>query len=598
MLSKLTPLAYTFVRVLAWHPYKAAVAAWWYLVGKRMRARNRLRSAAIESPFAYAVWIRMVERRLKAAACNSHALSPQAKPQFAVLVFVPADGLDKARHALASILAQTCQPAEIFVGGPGACTDWPQFDALPLRRLDANTLSAALSAAIRSSECAYLVPLSHEALLARDALLQFTQASLADTADAVALLYGDQDEQGPRGQRVAPWLKPQWNYELFLAQDYLGGACAIPIEPVRRISIGRCPGGDPLYGLLLDLVGTEGVAVRHVPHIIIHAAPASWKRGADERQAELELRLAARGARIEPGPFGTTSVIWALPSGAPSPRPTVSIIVPTRDRLDLLKTCVDGVLARTDWPNFEVLVVDNGSVEATTLRYFDEVVADTRVRVLPFDQAYNFSAINNFAACNANGDYLCLLNNDTEIVEPGWLTELMRYALRSDAGAVGARLLYPDRSLQHAGVVVGLGGAAGHAHRGLPDGDTGYFARAYLAHAVTAVTAACLVVRKDRYLAVGGLDAAGLAIAYNDIDLCLKLRAQGWQNFYAPRSVLIHHESKSRGQDLSPPHVERYRAELAVFQKRWNTMAFADPLHHRSLDSSSETFRLDLGEPW
>jgi GT2 family glycosyltransferase len=412
------------------------------------------------------------------------------------------------------------------------------------------------------------------------------------------LIYGDQDELGPDGARQAPWLKPEWDRELFLAQDFVSSACAIPLSQAQGVRVGGCRDGDPLFGLLVDLTANPDLAVRHVPAVTTYAAPGSWRRGGAARQAELALRLAVSGCKVEPGPFGTTSLAWPVPQAPAGRLPVVSIIVPTRDRVDLLGPCLDSLLGQTSWPAFEVLVVDNGSVEPQTLQYFQRLASDPRVRVLTFDQPYNFSAINNFAAQAAAGEYLCLLNNDTEVIDGEWLTELMRYALRPDCGAVGARLLYPDQSIQHAGVVVGLGGAAGHAHRGLPASQPGYFARAYAAHRATAVTAACLVVRKDRFLAVGGLDAEGLAIAYNDIDLCLKLRGTGCHNYYAPRAVLIHHESKSRGLDLSPQHLARYQAELAVFQERWNTVGYDDPLHHRWLDRSAETYRLSLGESW
>jgi len=218
--------------------------------------------------------------------------------------------------------------------------------------------------------------------------------------------------------------------------------------------------------------------------------------------------------------------------------------------------------------------------------------AHPRVSILLYDHPYNYSAINNAAVAQSRGSYLCLLNNDTEIIEGSWLTELMRYATRTHVGAVGAKLLYGDGSIQHAGVLLGIGGAAGHAHRGLRDDEPGYFAMAHSAHYATAVTAACLVVERAKFEAVGGFDEAMLQIAYNDVDLCLKLERAGWRNVYAPQAMLTHHESKSRGLDLSPEHFERYRAELAVLQERWNTVDAVDPLHHPYLDRSSETYRV------
>jgi GT2 family glycosyltransferase len=197
----------------------------------------------------------------------------------------------------------------------------------------------------------------------------------------------------------------------------------------------------------------------------------------------------------------------------------------------------------------------------------------------------------------ARGDYLCLLNNDTEVIAPEWLDEMMRQACRPQVGAVGAKLHYPDGSIQHAGVVIGMGNAAGHAHRLLRDEEPGYFAQAHIAREATAVTAACLVVEKRKFVAVGGLDEEHLAIAYNDVDLCLKLREAGWTNMYVPTARLYHHESVSRGDDFSPEHNARYRAELRVLQERWRTDVRTDPLHHPMLDRSTDqyvmAFRMD-----
>ena len=214
--------------------------------------------------------------------------------------------------------------------------------------------------------------------------------------------------------------------------------------------------------------------------------------------------------------------------------------------------------------------------------------------MLRYREPFNYSAINNFAARHARGSYLCLLNNDTEVVEPSWLTELMRYAVRSDVGAVGAKLLYEDGSIQHAGVVVGIGDAAGHPHRFLPAGRPGYFRMAHVPQFISAVTGACLVVEKSKFEAVGGLDEEKLAVAYNDVDLCLKLEAAGWRNVYVPHAVLLHHESKSRGNDMAPAQFGRYSRELTVLQERWKTKTYEDPLHNPNLDRYSETYVLRL----
>jgi GT2 family glycosyltransferase len=284
-------------------------------------------------------------------------------------------------------------------------------------------------------------------------------------------------------------------------------------------------------------------------------------------------------------------VRWPLPS----PSPLVSIIIPTRDKVELLTACVESVLGRTDYDPFEILIVDNGSQEQATLAYMSEVSRRANVRVIRSDAPYNYSALNNLAVRQSQGSFICLLNNDTEVVTSEWLTELMRYAVRPEIGAVGAKLLYEDGSIQHAGVIVGMGEAAGHAHRFLRDGDPGYFRQPHVAQYATAVTAACLAVSREKYEAVGGLDEKQLAIAYNDVDLCLKLERHGWRNVYTPHAVLYHYESKSRGNDLAPEHSARYLQELRVLQERWGTRTYMDPLHNPALDRYSESFSINIG---
>jgi O-antigen biosynthesis protein len=272
----------------------------------------------------------------------------------------------------------------------------------------------------------------------------------------------------------------------------------------------------------------------------------------------------------------------------------VSIIVPTRDQVKLLRSCITSVLTGTHYHPYELIIVDNGSVEPETHAYFQQVGRNPAVRILQYDAPYNFSAINNFAVKHAKGSYICLLNNDTEVLDDQWLTELMRQATRPEVGAVGAKLLYADGSIQHAGVVIGLGEAAGHAHRYLRGNKPGYFHRPHVTHYVSAVTAACLLVSKEKFDAVGGLDADGLQIAFNDVDFCLKLERAGWQNIYTPMAKLVHHESKSRGKDISPEHITRYMGELAILQQRWGTINYNDPLHHPNLDRYHETYVIRL----
>ena len=570
-------------------PGRLAGAGWARLCGKRLRARNRLHAAIASLPFAH-------QRRMQAAALDDFGVlsevEDEALPGLAVhLHLQPGDRPEQIRRALASARRQSLAARRILVtAAEGAPTD-PLDGAVELvagrfpDRLSG--LGAALDAA-HGLGIELLVPLAACDALPGDALAAYAAATTA--SGVPCLLYGDQDEFGPGGGHGRdPWLKPQWDPRLFLSQDYIGHACALPVDAVRAdlAAVPPCA-RETLYERLLRLTfdpAGPALAVGHVPRVTARTPVGAWQRDQESRRAVVGRLLDGRAA-VRAGQYGAVAVEWNLPS----PLPRVSIVVATRDRVELLRTCMEGLLEDTDYPNFDIVLVDNDSRDAETLDYMDRIAANPRVQLLRWPHPFNYSAINNHGARHASGEFLCLLNNDVEIVHPDWLTAMVREAVQPGVGAVGARLLYPDRSIQHAGVVIGMGNAAGHAHRGLAEGEAGYFAQAHVARGASAVTAACLLVAKADFDAVGGLDEAGLAVAYNDVDLCLKLRARGLANIYTPAATLVHHESKSRGLDFAPEHMERYLRELAVFQQRWDSVTHVDAWHHPHLDRASETY--------
>lgn len=578
-----------FSGVLRRRPDRAIAIAYWYITRRRVRARNRLRDAAAALLPAYTYWIASVERaEFAALVAGEPSRDREDRPGISLLLHAPAwTGGAALDRTLASIRRQTRPDWEVIVTGPlpPGTVAAPDITHLSSAGPDrARALRPALAGALGD----FVVVLPPDAVLPAGALARYEQAA-QETPDA-GIFFGDEDVIDGAGRRTQPWFKPLWNAELILAQDYVSHACAIA-TPLARAA-GAMPeelAGCAGYALLLAATALPGAEVRHVAHVLCHL-PGPGHDDPGARLRAVARHVGAGRGRAEPGPFGTVRVHWPLPEPAPS----VTVVVPTRDGADLLEACIGSLLRETRYPHYDVVVVDNGSVQPRTHAWFDAMASHPRIAILRYEHPYNYSAINNFAAATARGAYLCLLNNDTEIIDGAWLGELMRYATRPEVGAVGAKLLYDDRSIQHAGVAIGLGNAAGHAHRALPDDQPGYFAMAHCAQYASAVTAACLVVERAKFDAVGGLDETHLQIAYNDVDLCLKLERAGWRNVYAPQAVLIHHESKSRGPDLSPQHVERYRRELAVLQERWNTTEIVDPIHHPRLDRSSETYRIQL----
>jgi len=280
----------------------------------------------------------------------------------------------------------------------------------------------------------------------------------------------------------------------------------------------------------------------------------------------------------------------------------VTLIVPTRDKVELLRGCVEGLRHRTDYPNLEILVVDNNSEEPATFAYFDSLKDDPRVRVLRCESPFNDSAINNFAAAQATGSILGLIDNDIEVIEPGWLKEMVSHAVRPEVGGVGAKLYDANDTVQHAGLITGIRGIAGHSHKGFLRGDHGYFSRLQLAHNVSSVTAACFILRKEVFDEVGGLDADHLAVAFNDVDLCLRIRDQGYLLVWTPFAELYRLESPSWRRDAAPDKVQRVAGDIEYMQRRWGKRLLEDPYYNPNLTLDSGDFALAFPprtvKPW
>jgi O-antigen biosynthesis protein len=399
--------------------------------------------------------------------------------------------------------------------------------------------------------------------LAAGAGAAYRAAAIANPQARV--IYADEDLMDVRGRRTHPHFKPEWNCELLRHHDYVTGAAIVRVDPAQ-----------------FQTAFAQG-----------YIANLAWKAAIDsapEEVVRLPRVLHHRRARRLPR-------VAAVATPCDGPMPKVSVIIPTRNRVDLLRTCIDG-LERTDYPEMEAIIVDNGSDDPATLQYLANL-DPARYLVLRDDGPFNFSRLNNRAAQLARGELLCLLNNDIEVLEPDWLKIMVRQALRPEVGAVGARLLYPDGRIQHAGVVLGICGGAAHAHRLLRPEAEGYFRRHALPQFVSAVTAACLVVRRERFEAVGGLDEDNFAVAFNDVDLCMRLKERGWQSLYEPRATLVHHESVSRGLDRDPVGAARLARELAALKARWGTGDMerqVDPFHHPQLSRYSEHFVIRLDE--
>ncbi|WP_436295664.1 MULTISPECIES: glycosyltransferase family 2 protein [unclassified Variovorax] len=459
-------------------------------------------------------------------------------------------------------------------------------------------ISVASNSALALASGEWIVLLDHDDLLAPHALYCVAR-EIVEHPEA-RMIYSDEDTIDARGWRSHPYFKPDWNPDLFRSQNmfsHLGAYQKRLVEGVGGFREGF--EGSQDYDLALRCMERLNSAqIRHIPRVLYHwrAHDQSTAQSADAKpyaQAAAERALNEHFGRA-----GVSAVAEAVPQGycvrygLPELPPLVTLIIPTRNAEALVRQCVESIVARTAYPNYEILLVDNGSDDPEALAYFASLDAQPGFAVLRDDRPFNYSALNNFAVSRAQGEFVALVNNDIEVISPEWLAEMVSIAMQPGVGAVGAKLLYPDRTLQHAGVLLGVGGIAGHAHKHFEAWQPGYGGRAQLIQSFSAVTAACMVVRKSLYEQVGGLDEQHLPVAYNDVDFCLRLREAGYRNVWTPYAELLHHESATRGADITAEARERFEMESAYMRQRWGELLAADPAYNPNLTLDHEGFGL------
>jgi GT2 family glycosyltransferase len=428
---------------------------------------------------------------------------------------------------------------------------------------------------------------------------------------SAGVVYTDEDAVDDAGRLSCARFKPDWSPELLRSTNYIGEAFAWRTSLLDALPCRSPPPGmayaDAVYALLLELTA-GGAGVTHISaplwHIASEAAACTDTLSSVASSTDACGVVARSLGRqeiaaevIATGP-GRCRVRYALPADAPR----VTIVIPTRDGLHHLRRCVESVTRKTTYGNYELIIVDNQSVAPETHGYLDALRGYRNIRVLPFDEEFNYSRINNAAVAQAKGELICLLNNDTEIISADWLDEMVALAVQTGIGAVGAKLIYSDGTVQHGGDSVGPGGCADHLHSGIGMNDPGYAGRALLTQDLSAVTAACLLTRKGVFQALGGLDEANLPVAFNDVDFCLRVRAAGLRVVWTPHALLHHHESATRGKDVSEAQLARARGEVAYMRKRWPDAMRRDPFYNDNLSYVRPDFSLSavplIEKPW
>ena len=456
--------------------------------------------------------------------------------------------------------------------------------------------------ALKMAEGDYVALLDHDDLLSPDALYEIVKC--VNQCPEADVIYSDEDKVDERGRKFyEPHFKPDFNLDLLRTMNYICHLFAVKTDLLRAVGgMREAYDGAQDYDLIFRCT-ERAEKICHIPKILYHwrCHKSSTSRNPESKRYAFEAGLRAvedhyrrMGIRaavshgIKPGMYHT---VYERPFD-----PLVSVIIPNKDHIEDLELCIGSLLEKSSYKNLELIIVENNSKEPETFAYYERKkreLENFRVVEWKDESGFNYPAINNFGASFAKGEYLLLLNNDIEMIDGACVEELLGQCMRPDVGIAGARLYYGDDTVQHAGVIVGLGGVAGHAFVGLPRSEWGYMAKAVAAQDLSAVTAACMMVKKDVYMAVGGMTEA-LAVAFNDVDFCLKVRKKGWLVVYEPYAQAYHYESKSRGLENTPEKLERFHGEMRLFRERWREiLEKGDPYYNvnLTLDRNDFTFR-------
>jgi len=518
------------------------------------------------------------------------------------------------RKAIESVLNQVYDNWELCIADGGSTKphvrrvleEYARKD----RRIKVKFLPENLGIAGNSNEALKLATgefvafLDHDDELAPFALYEVVK--LLNEKPDLDFIYSDEDKIDEKGRRRDPFFKPDYSPDMFLSCNYI---CHLSV--IRKSLVDKVGGfrlgydGSQDYDLFLRVLEhTDKIA--HIPKILYHwrmirtsaASSTSAKPYAYEAAKKaLADAMRRRGIEIE-GVYdglwlGSYRIKYKIKGN-----PKVSIIIPTKDKVEVLKRCIDSILNKTTYQNYEIVIVDNNSQEEKTFEYYETIKDNPKIRILEYKKPFNFSAINNYAVSKVDSEFILFLNNDTEVITPEWLSAMLEHAQRREVGAVGAKLLYPNNTIQHAGVILGLGAGpsrvAGHSHKYLPNSFPGYYYRPHIIQNLSAVTAACMLTKKSLFEEVGGFDEVNLPIAFNDVDYCLKLREKGFLIVYTPYAVLYHHESLSRGYEDTPEKQERFLKEVKYMREKWGSILDNDPYYNPNLTGDREDFSIRM----
>jgi glycosyltransferase involved in cell wall biosynthesis len=573
-----------------------------------------------EAASDYARWIRCYDQlqREDVRRIRRQIAHFDCSPVISILLPVYNSNMKWLRRAISSVQQQLYPRWELCIVDD-ASTDrrvWPFLQTCArrdrrikvMRRTENGHISAASNDALRLATGDFVALLDHDDELAPTAFY-FVALALNKNPE-LQLLYSDEDKLDAQNRRFEPYFKSDWNPELFLAQNFISHLGVYRTDLVRRVGGFRVGfEGSQDYDLTLRCIEEiQPKQIEHLPWVLYH-----WRAGDQSTAASATAKPYAQEAasravqeHLDRGPVAGTvvpslGVYLKTKYALPTERPMVSIVIPTRDRLSSLQKCLDGIFHKTDYQNYEVIVIDNETNDHETLEFLAGLRKRDDVRLERIEGGFNYSRLNNRGVELSRGSLIALLNNDVEMINDDWLSEMVSRVMQPDVAMVGARLWYPNGTIQHGGVILGAGGIAAHAHVDLHRGEPGYFARAHLAQDISAVTTACALVKREVYLQVGGFDE-NLAVSFNDVDFCLRLREAGYRILWTPYAELIHHESTSRGFDNSAPKQVRFLAEVDYMKSKWGDILQRDPFYNPNLSLDENLFTLAFPprttKPW
>jgi GT2 family glycosyltransferase len=441
--------------------------------------------------------------------------------------------------------------------------------------------------------------LDHDDELASSALYEVVK--LLNEDREIDFIYSDEDKISGGGKRFEPHFKPNWSPDTLRSYNYIAHFAVIRKKVIDEIG-GFREGydGSQDHDLFLRVVERTQKIV-HIPKILYHwrshpfsaaSSTKAKKYAYDSGKKALNDHINRIGlnGKVSDGLFLGSYYIKYHINGSPA----VSIIIPNKDKVNVLGQCINSILQRSFYKNYKIFIVDNQSIEAETFKYYKELKNESKVKILYYNKPFNFSAINNYAVSQIDSEYIIFLNNDTEVISSNWIEAMLEFAQRRDVGAVGALLYYPNDTIQHAGVILGIGGVGNHSHKHFLRNDLGYMGRAKIIQNLSAVTAACLMTKKEVFYEVEGFDEK-YSNAFNDVDFCLKIRKSDYLIVYTPYAELYHHESLSRGYEDTEEKKIRFRKEIEFFQRKWrDVLTKGDPYYNPNLTLDREDFSIRI----